>query len=364
MAPDEGMFEEQEMWCLKRISADGLRGLGLGVPPKDALSFAAAHNTWKRWGAEAEEWEVAAREAREHEAERIREEERARVAGSSEVGGEAEMGGLAERFQEAGDLEEDASAMVVSPAVTPTRKGKEWDPRLSITVPPCKRLHSEAFDKGGKQGEEAEEEDDLAGNKVTEATACDESRGNARRVVGNTIWRKGDWCTTCEEKKRAVACSMSIKAKRDREVSETSGASKVKGKGKGKAHLSKPVLDTAGLSQIAGPACMAGGSNTMARLVDDVIEIEPLKYEGVSGVPNETINAVLSLVGQLAAQLLSINAQLRAAKARLQDTNIEVRDAIEGQKRYCEQLVALESQLARLVQEAWACPLEDTSAFK
>ncbi|KIK88338.1 hypothetical protein PAXRUDRAFT_14416 [Paxillus rubicundulus Ve08.2h10] len=397
-APDEGMFEEQEMWCLewqKRLThltmalrADGLRGLGLGVLPKDAPSFATAHDMWKRWGVEAtirrqeaEEQEVAAREAREHEEEQIREEERARAAGLSEVGGEAEMGGPAERFQEAGNLEEDASAMVVSPAATPTRKGKGRDPWLSITVPLCKHLHSEAFDKGRKQGEEGEEEDNLAGDKVTEATACDESRGNTRRVVGNAIRRKGDQCTTCEEKKRAVclgedgrvcrrcqlkwvACSMSIKAKRDREVSETSGASKVKGKGKGKAHPSEPVPDMAGLSQIAGPACMAGGSNTMARLVDDVVEIELLEYEGVSGIPNETINAVLSLVGWLAAWSLSIDAQLWAAKARLQDTNAKVRDAIEGQKRYREQLAALESQVARLVREAQACPLKDTLVFE
>ncbi|KIK81482.1 hypothetical protein PAXRUDRAFT_15217 [Paxillus rubicundulus Ve08.2h10] len=249
-ALDEEMFKEQEMWCLKwqkkltRLTT-ALRGLGLGVP-KDAPSFAAAHNTWKRWGVEAavrrqeaEEREVAAREVRERE-EQIKEEERARAAGSSEVGGEAETGGPAEQFQEVGVLEEDASAMVISPAVTPTRKGKERDPRLSITVP------------------------------------------------------------------------------------------------------------AQGLSQIAGPACMAGGSNTITWPVDVIVEIELLEYEGVSGVPNEAINTVLSL----------------AAKARLQDANVEVRDAIEGQKRYHEQLGALESQVARLVQEARACPLEDTSAFK
>ncbi|KIK79252.1 hypothetical protein PAXRUDRAFT_16426 [Paxillus rubicundulus Ve08.2h10] len=284
-ALDEGMFEEQETWCLewqKRLTrlTTALRGLGLGMPPKDTPSFAATHDTWKRWGAEAavwrqeaKEWEVAVREVREREEERIREEERARAAGLSEVGGEAETGGLAEQFQEVGELEEDALAMVVSPVATPTRKGKEGDPRLSITVPPHKRLHSEAFDKGGKQGEEGEEEDNLVGNKVTEATAHDESRGNARR---------------CQLK--WVACSMLIKAKRDREVSKTSRASKVKGKGKGKAHPSEPVPDTAGLSQIAVPACVAGGSNMMAGLVDDVVEIEPLEYEGVSGIPNETIN--------------------------------------------------------------------------
>ncbi|KIK78734.1 hypothetical protein PAXRUDRAFT_163188 [Paxillus rubicundulus Ve08.2h10] len=58
MAPDEGMFKEQEMWCLewqKRLTCltTALRALGLGMPPKDAPPFAAAHNTWKRWGAEA-----------------------------------------------------------------------------------------------------------------------------------------------------------------------------------------------------------------------------------------------------------------------------------------------------------------------
>ncbi|KIK79004.1 hypothetical protein PAXRUDRAFT_16564 [Paxillus rubicundulus Ve08.2h10] len=322
MAPDKEMFEEQEMWCLewqKKLTCltTALRGLGLGVPPKDAPSFAAAHDTWKRWGAEAavrrqeaEEREVAAREAREREEERIREEERVRVAGSSE-------------------------------------EGEGRGPRLSITVPPRKRLHSEAFDKGGKQGEEGEEEDDLAGDKVTEATARDELRGNARR---------------CQLKR--VACSMSVKAKRDCEVSETSGTSKVKGKGKGKAHPSEPVPDTAGLSQIAGLACMAGGSNTIARPVDDVVKVEPLEYKGVSSIPNEAINTVLSLVGRLTARSSSIDAQLRAAKARLRDANVEVRDAIEGQKRYHEQLAALESQVARLVREAQACSLEDTSAFE
>ncbi|KIK78615.1 hypothetical protein PAXRUDRAFT_16774 [Paxillus rubicundulus Ve08.2h10] len=366
MAPDKEMFEEQEMWCLewqKKLTCltMALRGLGLGVPPKDAPSFAATHGTWKRWGAEAAVWrqeakerEVAAREARECEEEWIREEERARVAGSSEVGGEAESSGPAEQFQEAGIWEEDASAMVISPTATPTRKGNERDPQLSITVPPRKHLHSDAFNKGGKQGEEGEEEDNLAGDKVTEATACDESRGNARQVMGDTIQRKGDRCTMCEEKKSPVRCQSR------REVSETSRASKVKGK----AHPSEPVPDTAGLSQIFGLACVAGGSNTTARPVDDVVEVEPLKYKGVSGIPNEAINTVLSLVGWLAAWSSSIDAQLRAAKARLWDTNIKVRDAIEGQKRYREQLAALESQVTRLVREAWACPLEATLAFE
>ncbi|KIK82462.1 hypothetical protein PAXRUDRAFT_153743 [Paxillus rubicundulus Ve08.2h10] len=244
MALDKGMFEEQEMWCLKwqkrltcltmALRADGLRGLGLGMLPKDGPSFTTAHDTWKRW-------EAGGREAGKHEEEQSREEERARVAGLSEVGGGAEVDELAEQFQKASELEEDASAMVVLPVATPTRKGKEQGPWISIAVPPHKHPHSEAFDKGGKQGEEEEEEeDDLAGNKVTEVTAHDELRGNARRIVGDTIRRKGDRCTTCEEKKRAVCweedgrvcrqcqlkrvtCLMSINAKRDREVSETSG---------------------------------------------------------------------------------------------------------------------------------------------
>ncbi|KIL00542.1 hypothetical protein PAXRUDRAFT_129547 [Paxillus rubicundulus Ve08.2h10] len=393
-APDEGMFEEQEMWCLewqKRLTCltTALRGLGLGMPPKDGPSFTAAHNTWKRWEVEAairrqeaKEQEVTVREAREREEEQTREEERARAAGSGEVGGGAEVDEPAEQYQEAGELEEDASAMVVSPVAMPTRKGKEWAHRYQLLSPTQGEYglhpHSEAFDKGGKQGEEVEEEDNLAGNRVTEATAHDELRGNARRVVGGAIRRKGDRCTTCEEKKwvvcwgedgrvcrqcqlKQVACSMSIKAKRDREVSKTSRASQCRIR---QVNMLRITADSAqpssGPSQIAGPACMAGGSNTMARLVDDVVETELLKYEGVSGVPNETINAVLSLVGQLAAQSLSVDAQLRAAKARLRDANVEMRDAIEGQKRYHEQLAALESQVTRLVQEAWACPLKDT----
>ncbi|KIK75537.1 hypothetical protein PAXRUDRAFT_18910 [Paxillus rubicundulus Ve08.2h10] len=368
-ALDEGMFEEQEMWYLewqKRL------GVGVGHAAQGRPVLYSAHDTWKRWEAEAAIWrqeaekqKVAVREVRECEEEQIREEERARATGSSKVGGGAEVDELAEQFQEAGKLEEDALAMVVSPVAMPTRKGKEGSPQISIAIPLHKHPHSEAFDKGSegtwysfsrKQGEEVEEEDDLAGDKVTEATACNKSRGNARQVMGDAIGRKGDRCTTCEEKKWA--------AKRDHEVSETSGASKVKGKGKGKAHLSELVLDTAGPSQIAGPACMAGGSNMMARLVDDIIEIESLKYKGVSGMPNETINAVLSLVGRLAAQSSSIDTQLQAAKARLRDANVEMRDAIKGQKRYREQLVALESQVTRLMQEARACPLEDTSALK
>jgi hypothetical protein len=96
---------------------------------------------------------------------------------------------------------------------------------------------TEAFHKGGK---DFEPEDPLEGNKVTSATAREESKGRPQRVVGDLIqrgperceacvdkWRKVCWgedkrvCRRCQMKR--VGCSKSTKALREREMSEHSG---------------------------------------------------------------------------------------------------------------------------------------------
>ncbi|KIJ07074.1 hypothetical protein PAXINDRAFT_19720 [Paxillus involutus ATCC 200175] len=62
-APEEGMYEEQEMWIpewqkrlhhlMMSIAADGLKGSRLGVLPEDKPVFIKTHNTCRRWMLEA-----------------------------------------------------------------------------------------------------------------------------------------------------------------------------------------------------------------------------------------------------------------------------------------------------------------------
>ncbi|KIJ10573.1 hypothetical protein PAXINDRAFT_16412 [Paxillus involutus ATCC 200175] len=176
-APEEGMPEEQEMWAKewhKRvqhlttfIASDVLGGTGLGMPTEDKLIFIQMHDICTRWRSKAAQRaeDEKQRVAREREAcacqeKMARENERAvkEVTMGEPASEECEEG------EEGGD-EGAGVAMVVSPVAMPTKKGKLRDPRLTVMVPP--RKFTEAFPKGGKG---FKPEDDLEGDKVTEAT--------------------------------------------------------------------------------------------------------------------------------------------------------------------------------------------------
>ncbi|KAF8834721.1 hypothetical protein BDN67DRAFT_985123, partial [Paxillus ammoniavirescens] len=257
--PNEGMYEEQEMWCpvwqgkLNRLTtalrAEALKGMGLGVPPNNNKSVVEAHDTWKRWVAEAgvrkqeaAEKEAAEREVAEREREHVEEEEAARVREMVDrMATDEPLGEELERDK----VEEEGTAMVTSPAATPSKKGKGRDPRLAVVIPARKRPFVEAFNKGTKRVEETEA-DDVEGERVDAAAAREESRGQPRRVIGDHVHRGTDRCEACEERDH--------EAQWEREVSVTSGVSKSKtrAKGKGKACQVQPERAMSGPSRVPG----------------------------------------------------------------------------------------------------------------
>ncbi|KAF8833824.1 hypothetical protein BDN67DRAFT_985764, partial [Paxillus ammoniavirescens] len=185
-----------------------------------------AHDTWKRWVAEAgarkqeaAEREAAEREAAERERERVEEEEAARAREMVDrMATDEPLGEEPERDE----VEEEGMAMVTSPAATPSKKGKGRDPRLAVVIPARKRPFAEAFDTGTKRVEEAET-DDVEGERVDAAAAREESRGQPRRVIGDHVCRGTDRCEACEDRDDEACWGEDGRAQRDREVSVTSG---------------------------------------------------------------------------------------------------------------------------------------------
>ncbi|KAF8834242.1 hypothetical protein BDN67DRAFT_1016705 [Paxillus ammoniavirescens] len=321
-APNEGMYEEQEMWCpewqrkLNRLTmalrGEALKGMGLGVPPNDNKDFVEAHDTWKRWVAEAgarkqemAQWEAAEKEVAKRERERMEEEEVARAREMEEQMVTNEPLG---EEQEVDEVEEQGMAMVTSPAATPSRKGKGQDPRLAVVIPAHKRPFTEAFDKGTKRVEEAEV-DDVEGERVDAAAAQEESR-----VSKSKTWAKG----------------------------------------KGKARQVKPEWATSGPSR---PWVHPG---TISSVAAEVVGTDLLEADGQSTVTNNTLNNVVRNLGRLAAQGSFVEAQVQSIKAQVMDLNVKVCDMQESQKKYFDQLEFVAAQMAILMCEAWEGPAEDS----
>ncbi|KIJ09846.1 hypothetical protein PAXINDRAFT_17100 [Paxillus involutus ATCC 200175] len=388
-APEAGMPEEQDMWAeewsrgvqrlTESLASDMLRGTGVGVPPEDKAVFIQMHSVCATWRAEAaqraeEEKQQVAREreeaeaeaeaeARVHETARARQEEmareRERAAEEVEMGEPANEEG--EEVEEGGD-EGASAAMAVSPVATPTKKVKTCDPRLTVVVPPCKRQFTEAFHKGGK---DFEPEDPLKGDEVTEATAREESKGKPQRVVGDLVRRGVERrvCRRCQIKR--VGCSKSMKALREREMSEHSGVSKgkAKAKGKGKARaIDRPDKLEQG---VLGPSTASTSTRPwpypvpMTSVSRDVVEADLLPEDGRSMITNKKLNALIRILGHLTTQGSFIEAQVQNLKARAMDLNIEVRDVQEMHGKYSHQLEYAAAQLGAVLREAKEFPVEE-----
>ncbi|KAF8833763.1 hypothetical protein BDN67DRAFT_1017208 [Paxillus ammoniavirescens] len=324
---------------------------------------------------EVAEREAAEREAAERERERVEEEEAARAREMvDQMVTDEPPGEELERDK----VEEEGTAMVTSPAATPYKKGKGWDPRLAIVIPARKRPFAEAFDKGTKRVKEAEA-NDVEGERVDAAAAWEESRGQPRRVMGDYVHRGMDRCEACEERdheacwgedsracrrcqSKCVAWSMSIKAQRDREVSVTSGVSKSKtrAKGKGKARQVEPERATLGPSRVPGSSRPWVHLGMISSVAAEVVGADLLEADGQSTVSNNTLNNVVRNLGRLAAQSSFLEAQAQSIKARAMDLNIEVCDMQESQKKYFDQLEFVAAQMAILMREAQEGPAEDS----
>ncbi|KAF8833356.1 hypothetical protein BDN67DRAFT_1017648 [Paxillus ammoniavirescens] len=364
-ALNKGMYEEQEMWCpvwqgkLNRLTtalrAEALKGMGLGMPPNNNKSFVEAHDTWKRWVAEAgarkqeaAEREAAEREATKREREHMEEEEAARAREMvDQMATDKPLGEEPERDE----VEEEGTAM---------------------------RPFVEAFDKGMKRVEEAEA-DNNEGERVDATAAWEEPRGQPRRVIGDHVRQGTDRCKACEERdheacwgedgwachrcqSKRVACSMSIKAQRDREVSVTSGVSKSKtrAKGKGKARQVEPEWATSGPSRVPGSSRPWMHPGTISSVAAEVVGVDLLEADGQSTVNNNTVNNVVCNLSRLAAQGSFLEAQAQSIKARVMDLNVEVCDMQESQKKYFNQLEFVTTQMAILMRKAQEGPAEDS----
>ncbi|KAF8833531.1 hypothetical protein BDN67DRAFT_1017440 [Paxillus ammoniavirescens] len=360
-APNEGMYEEQEMWCpvwqgkLNRLTmalrAEALKGMGLGVPPNDNKSFVKAHDMWKRWVVEAgtrkqeaAEREAAEREVAEREREHVEEEEAARAREMVDQMATDEPLG---EEQEREDVEEEGTVMVTSPAATPSRKGKGWDPR--------------AFDKGMKRVEETEA-DDVEGERVDNAAAREESRGQPRRVVGDHVHRGMDRCEACEERDHEVCWGKDSQAQWEHKVSVTSGVSKSKtqAKGKGKACQVEPERAMSGPSRTPGSSRPWVHPGMISSVAAEVVGVDLLEADGQSTVTNNTLNNVVHNLGHLTAQGSFLEAQVQSIKAQVMDLNIEVCNMQELQKKYFDQLEFVTAQMAILMHEAQEGPAEDS----
>ncbi|KIJ08554.1 hypothetical protein PAXINDRAFT_18324 [Paxillus involutus ATCC 200175] len=371
--PEEGTPEEQEMWAeewhrrVQRLTAslasDTLRGTGLGVPAEDKAVFIQMHGVCATWRAEAaqrveEEKQWVAREREEAAVEAVRacQEEMARERERA-----AEEVGMGEPVNEEDEENEEA--------------GDEG----AIVVPPRKRQFTEAFHKGGK---DFEPEDPLKGDKVTEATAREESKGRPQRVVGDLVQRGVERCEACvdnrhkvcwgEDKRvcqrcqmKQVGCSKSTKALREREMSEHSGVSKgkAKAKGKGKAR----AIDCPGeLEQgVSGPSTALTSAHPwpypvpMTSISRDVVEADLLPEDGQSMITNQKLNTLVRILGRLTTQGSFIEAQVQNLKARAMDLNVEVRDVQETHGKYSHQLEYTAAQLGAVLREAKEFPVEE-----
>ncbi|KAF8835115.1 hypothetical protein BDN67DRAFT_984840 [Paxillus ammoniavirescens] len=289
--PDEGMYEDQEIWCPEWQRKLLTRAWAWACQPNDNKSFVEVHDTWKRWVAEAgarkqevAQQEAAEREAAERERERMEEKEVARVREMVEQMATDESLG---EEQEGGKGEEQGLAMVTSPATTPSKKGKGRDPRLAVVIPACKRPSTRATRgvrssrltmwKGRGWMQQPPERSPGGSPRGSWVTTFVEEQTDARRV------RRGT--TRCQSKR--VACSMSIKAQREHEVSVTSGVSKSKtrAKGKGKARQVQPEQAMSGPSRAPGSSRPWVHPGTISSAAAEVMGADLLNTNGQSTSP-------------------------------------------------------------------------------
>ncbi|KIJ10739.1 hypothetical protein PAXINDRAFT_16285 [Paxillus involutus ATCC 200175] len=393
--PEDGTPEEQETWVEewhRKVVRGPRLGRTLGVPAADKAVFIQMHGVCATWRAEAaqraeEEKQRVAREREEaaaeaeaeaciREAVRARQEEMARER--ERAAEEVRMGEPVdeedEENEEAGE-EETSAAMVVSLVATPTKKAKTRDPRLTVVVPPRKHQFTEAFHKGRK---DFEPEDPLEGDKVTTATAREESKGRPQCAVGDLIRRGAKRCEACVDKRRKVCwgedkrvcqrcqmkrvgCSKSTKALREREMSEHSGVSKGKARGKAKA-IDRP----GGLEQgVPGPSNSSTSAHPwpypvpMTSVSRVVVEADLLPEDGRSMITNQKLNALVRILGCLTTQGSFIEAQVQNLKARAMDLNVEVWDVQETHGKYSHQLEYAAAQLGAVLHEAKEFPVEE-----